>query len=325
MCLIASIFMSVMSFGTALAANVVESVYDFTTLNDEGLNSLIESGEIVVLGTNSAPHRVLDENGLILNMGSDNNIDNGSAMNIFSFDGSGDYVAITKMSAEHYKSNDTTSHIWNVHTGFAIYADKDNYLIFGIGSKGASAVVSRKKINGELNDNGTGYLKSHGSVTSGAEVWLKVEKNGNIYTCSYSLDGETYTPAIENYEFANDSARLGIYSGSSSNNHGIGGTFKTLTITRPVKEVKIDSVSVEGDGAISATINATYETTCVILFATYNEDGMIDLEIKQNVSLVVGDNDFTTERLKRTGTESVKVFVWDSIANLVPMCVQGEL
>ena len=336
MCLIASMFMSVMSFGTALAAGVVETevekkvetVYDFTTLGADGVNELITSGEIVVTGRADS-NRTVSENGMALSMVDNRNLLAGTPANLYQWDGSGDYTAVTKVDVTITKKS-TYSHQHYVHTGFAIYADNNNYLFFGVGAQDGKKAVVQSKQNGnvilpEVEANKFASIEIGKTAAEQGDMWLKIEKKGNAYTCSFSLDGTTYTPVLENYVFSAETANIGIYSGSQMNTDGIKGEYKTLTITRPVKEVKVDSVSVESDGAIKATVNSNYETTCAVLFATYNADGMVDLEIKQNVSLVVGENDFTTEELKKSGTESVKVFVWNSIANLVPMCIPGEL
>lgn len=166
---------------------------DFTTITAE------EFSEIYTIVDEDEPAWTLNENGLVLTsqkgelFGSDN-----LAHNIFLQKGDGDWVAETKLTiSEPLNGNYQQG-------GLVLYEDTDNYvkLVYGYGD-GATKVQMVYELDGVI-------VKDVSSTLTTDTIWLRIRKQGDVYTFYYVTDINNDYQQMGECEVALENAKLGF-------------------------------------------------------------------------------------------------------------------
>lgn len=188
---------------------------DFTTMTQE---QFLEIYEIVDA---DEPAWTINENGLVLTsqrgelFAGDN-----LAHNIFLQKGDGDWVAETKLTVSQPLDGNYQQ------GGLVIYQDNDNYakLVYCYGD-GATKVQMVYEKDGVI-------AKDVSSTLTTDTIWLRIRKQGNVYTFYYVTDINNDYQLMGQCEIDLDSAKLGFtaYNGRWSDAAEIGFAFAYLDI-----------------------------------------------------------------------------------------------
>ena len=170
-----------------------DTVYDFTAMTK---SQLAEQWEIV---REDADHWSLEAGkGLVLNNQQSGLYGNGGACsNLFLTDVEGDYTVTAKVSL----SQPLTAN-WQQFV-LLIYQDDDNYIKMNYGMNGGTGCQLLFEKNGT-------EAKSFGAGLETQSIWLRIQKTGNTYIGYYSVDGYSFTPISEGYEFKLTNAKIGL-------------------------------------------------------------------------------------------------------------------
>lgn len=149
------------------------------------------------------------------------------AKNMFWQNAEGNWMVETEIS---FEKEPTES--WQ-QAGLAVYQDDDNYFkICYQGNGGKSQISTSYEVGGK--DQSGGYTKD----LSATNIWLRMSKQGNTYTVSFSQDGQTFTQAkTVDASFENPKLILLANNGVKSQANPVKVTYKNF------KEILVSKLS----------------------------------------------------------------------------------
>lgn len=121
--------------------------------------------------------------------------------------------------------------------------------------------------------------------------------NGQIYTLA-DIDDNDNTVTVETDKFSDF---VLTFDDNNNSHQGVD------------QDISYDAVSK------TATIHSVINTTADVIFASYYQGQLVDVTVKENKSIVVGDNPITAEDLDVSSSDEVKIMVWDSLKNMKPI------
>ena len=215
-----------------IARNPWTTSYDFTKLTTQDVNNLISSGKITIKRGDDSLWVCSD--GLSITPSGTLGAD--TFKNLFTVDGSGDYIATT--SFDMTLGEGTAG--WSDEAGFTVYADNGSYLRLVNRKNEQLFAETRKNYGSETNT--YAYI----DFTKN-KVEIMLQKKGNTYYFYYSLNGGAYIKLWEK-EIELSAPSLSIYAGKHFTNANV--TFKYFNITRYKDTFSLNNESLtlkEGD------------------------------------------------------------------------------